>query len=95
MVGAVTSGAWPIASATRRRLGGRWKIAWRTFDSIKQDREYASELEARRAAADLARSTVHASACDEDQIREYSLFWIEADGQPASAHDRFYFIEQP
>lgn len=75
------------------RLGEIWKIAWRSFDSMKQDHEYPTERQAHEAAARIADGPVTACACDEAQLREFSEFWIEAAGLPKSRHARFAFKE--
>lgn len=75
------------------RLGDIWKIAWRSFDSMKQDHEYSTERQAREAAARIADGQVTANAYDEAQLREFSEFWIEAAGHPKSHHARFSFTE--
>jgi hypothetical protein len=74
-------------------VGKEWKIAWRSFDSIKQDQHYPTEQQAREAAARIAQQRVVASACDEEQLREFSEFWLDAAGMPKSDHSRFKFIE--
>ncbi|WP_424957922.1 hypothetical protein [Hyphomicrobium sp. 1Nfss2.1] len=74
-------------------IGGKWRIVWRTFDSMKQNEEYLTEQEAREAAKKIAERQVTASACDEDQLRQFSEYWIEAAGLPKDSHASFEFIE--
>lgn len=75
------------------RVGSEWKIAWRTFDWIKQDNIYSSERQAREAARRIAEKPATASAYDVMQLKKFSELWIEAAGLPKSHHARFSFRE--
>lgn len=75
------------------RVGDEWKIAWRSFDTMKQDNVYPTEQQARAAAQSIALSRVTASAYDEAQLKEFSELWIETAGLPRSQHARFTFTE--
>ena len=75
------------------KIGDKWKIVWRSFDSMKQDNIYDSEAEARAAARQIAEKPVLTSAYDEEQLGEFSSFWLEATASADFANIQFHFKE--
>jgi hypothetical protein len=66
-------------STTLLRLsGGGWRLKWRSFDTVRQDRDFATEAEALNFAATLPeKSTTLDEDCGPEAFRDADEFWRE------------------